>query len=383
MHSGLYDKSIEIVLNNQSEWGSYIACPDFPTYHFSWLRDGSFIAHAMDCAGQFDSAEAFYRWLGRTIDKYGYKLENLRKIIASGKLPGKDEALHTRFTLDGQEDFQDETWGNFQMDGYGTWLWALYEHVRMAGNTQLLMELRPAVEITVEYLSLVWNLPNYDCWEEFPEFLHTYSLGAVYAGFHSAAEMQAKGWLEPLCFDVEGEAKDVKDFILKHAIVDQRLAKMIQPENIGTGIQPVGDIGVDASLLGVMIPYNVLDLDDPILIATMQQIEQHLLHPDGGIYRYASDEYYGGGEWILLTAWLGWVYARMGKLDKARTLQAWIESCADEKNQLPEQVNDHPLLPERYQPWIERWGAVAKPLLWSHAMYIILIHEINKGKTED
>ena len=23
------------------------------------------------------------------------------------------------------------------------------------------------------------------------------------------------------------------------------------------------------------------------------------------------------------------------------------------------------------EPWIERWGAVATPLLWSHAMFLI------------
>ena len=383
MHRSLYDKSVEIILNNQSEWGSYIACPDFPIYHYSWLRDGSFIAHAMDCAGKNDSAEAFYRWLGTTIQKYGSKLDHLREIITAGELPGKDDALHTRFTLDGQEDFQDETWGNFQVDGYGTWLWALCEHVQITANTDLLKELRPAVEITVDYLSLVWRLPNYDCWEEFSEFIHTYSLGAVYAGFQCVAEMQAKGWLDRLSVDVEGKAKEVKDFILKHAIVDRRLAKMIQPAKEETDLHAVGEIGVDASLLGLMIPYNVLDLEDPLFHATLKEIEQHLLRADGGIYRYTTDEYYGGGEWILLTAWLGWVYARMGKFEQAVALQTWIESCADDNNQLPEQVNDHPLQPERYQPWVKKWGPVAKPLLWSHAMYIILIHEINKGKKDD
>jgi GH15 family glucan-1,4-alpha-glucosidase len=379
MHSSLYKKSIEIILQNQSEWGSFVASPTFPTYHFSWLRDGSFIAHAMDCAGETDSAAAFYRWLGVTIEKYGDKLANLRKIIEAGELPGKDDALHTRFTLDGKEDFQDETWGNFQMDGYGTWLWALYEHVNISGNTEIVRELSGAIKITAEYLSLVWQLPNYDCWEEYPEYIHTYSLGCVYAGFQAVADMESRGWLASTDIKASGNAAEVKDFILKHAVIDQRLVKMIQP----TDLSPVAEIGVDASLLGLLWPYAVFDLDSDVSIITMKKIEQDLLRPTGGIYRYATDEYYGGGEWILLTAWLGWVYARMGKLDEAKRLQSWIESCVDEENQLPEQVNDHPLFTNRYQPWVDKWGLVAKPLLWSHAMYIILVQEIEKGNQND
>jgi hypothetical protein len=29
-------------------------------------------------------------------------------------------------------------------------------------------------------------------------------------------------------------------------------------------------------------------------------------------------------------------------------------------------------------PWIERWGQVASPLLWSHAMYLIAEHELRR-----
>jgi hypothetical protein len=45
---------------------------------------------------------------------------------------------------------------------------------------------------------------------------------------------------------------------------------------------------------------------------------------------------------------------------------------ADPLGQLPKQVplslND----PSRYAPWRERWEDLARPLLWSHAKYLIL-----------
>jgi len=43
-------------------------------------------------------------------------------------------------------------------------------------------------------------------------------------------------------------------------------------------------------------------------------------------------------------------------------------------------VNCHTLSPKNYEPWLRKWGPVASPLLWSHAMYIILINEIKQIK---
>jgi isomaltose glucohydrolase len=43
---------------------------------------------------------------------------------------------------------------------------------------------------------------------------------------------------------------------------------------------------------------------------------------------------------------------------------------------MPEQVPDHLLAPSERQAWIDRWGPVAHPLLWSHAMYLRLAVEL-------
>ncbi len=68
------------------------------------------------------SAKAFFRWVGRTIQKYGSKVEDFGYRLEAGLPIGKDDVLHTRYTLDGDEVTADSTWGNFQIDGYGTWL---------------------------------------------------------------------------------------------------------------------------------------------------------------------------------------------------------------------------------------------------------------------
>lgn len=380
--SSLYQKSIQIIKEGQSASGAYIASPNFPTYHYCWLRDGSFTAHAMDVAGEAESAEAFFRWVGKTIQKYGYKVAEVRRHLESGLPIGKDDTLHTRFTLDGEEDTLDSTWGNFQVDGYGTWLWALAEHVRRTGNASLLRELAAPVDITLEYLDLVWKLPNYDCWEEYPEYLHPYSLATVYGGLAAVDGLIRDGLFETRAVDVKGLANQVFDFLQRYAVVDGVFVKHIRPSNGKDAPAQSAGSGVDASMLGLAIPYHVFPLDHPLIVGTIQAIEKDLHRPQGGVYRYKEDVYYGGGEWILLAAWLGWYYAQVGDLDRAAELLRWIESQADGELQFAEQISDHILAPEQYEPWLKKWGPVAKPLLWSHAMYIILVDAIRQGKTK-
>jgi GH15 family glucan-1,4-alpha-glucosidase len=87
---------------------------------------------------------------------------------------------------------------------------------------------------------------------------------------------------------------------------------------------------------------------------------------------YLKETYYGGGEWIFLTAWLGWVESLAGDAQAAKERLAWIEAWVNEKGWLPEQVEDYLLAPDYLQRWQVLWGKSAIPLLWSHPMYIIL-----------
>jgi GH15 family glucan-1,4-alpha-glucosidase len=103
----------------------------------------------------------------------------------------------------------------------------------------------------------------------------------------------------------------------------------------------------------------------------VEWVEESLVSPSGGVWRNLDDEYYGGGEWLLLTAMLG-----LAKPDRAAGCLGWIEAHATVSGLLPEQSLDHLLRPERYEPWVERWGPPPCPLLWSHAMYLRLHHAL-------
>ena len=83
-----------------------------------------------------------------------------------GELYGGD-GQPVRYTLEGEES--QEEWWEFQLDGYGTWLWALNQHQKQNPEWQLSKGLLEASELVADYLTELWSLPCYDCWEEFPD----------------------------------------------------------------------------------------------------------------------------------------------------------------------------------------------------------------------
>ena len=132
---------------------------------------------------------------------------------------------------------------------------------------------------------------------------------------------------------------------------------------------------VDASLLWLSVPFRLVEPGDPLMRKTVRTIEERLL-VDGGVKRYPKDTYYGGGLWILLTCWLGWYYTKIGKAEQAATLMGWVEAHASPGGTLPEQISESVNDPTHIEPWIEIRGKIADPLLWSHAMYIVLRHAV-------
>ncbi len=353
----LFQCSIEIILQNQTPSGAYLASPNFPTYRYCWFRDGAFIAYAMNLVGEHDSAKRFHQWAATAINA---RAEVVARAVAKARrgepLTGADY-LHTRYLPDGAEALGEE-WPNFQLDGFGTWLWALGEHQRLS-DTRLPGTWLDAARRVADYLTALWPRPCYDCWEEFSDRVHPHTLAAIYGG------LQAHERLDEA--EHRGTRAAIAGFLLDHAVADRHFAKF------------VGSTDVDASLLGLAVPYRVVAPDDPLMQATVARIERDLRR-GGGLHRYAADTYYGGGEWVLLTAWLGWYNTLVGERQQAELARKWIEAQADVQGWLPEQVPATLNDPTYCAPWRERWGEIASPLLWSHAMYLILCARLQDGR---
>jgi len=360
----LWSRSIEVILAGQAPSGAYVAAPTFPPYRYAWLRDGSFCALAMDRAGQTDSARRFHRWCARTILD---QRQHVRAILARhrrGEHVCPSDHLHARYTLSGEQ--ANEPWGNFQLDGYGTWLWALGAHLE-AGRARgediapLLLEFQPVVHLVADYLEAFWPTPCFDCWEEYPERVHTSTLAAVYGGLRAVA---AGPLAEPAAPRQRTRAQTcceaIRAFVLEHCVASGHLTK-----HAGS---PPGE--VDASLLWLGVPFGLLTPAAPLMQRTAGEIESRLRRV-GGVRRYEADTYYGGGEWLILAAWLAWHHQSCGDEAKAGELVGWVAAQARPDGALPEQVS-HNLKDEGARAWWhDHWGPPACPLLWSHAMYLL------------
>lgn len=346
----LIEISKDIIRRYQYSSGAYVASPNFGNYRYSWLRDGAFIAYAMDCVAEHNSADRFHHWVNDVVLAHSDKLKLLFAKYQQGEALTPGDFLPCRYNLDGSATHDD--WPNFQLDGYGTWLWGLAEHITVTNNHHLLSRFSISIELIVTYLSVFWRLPNSDCWEENVDKIHPSTLACIHGGLSAINRLLKRESIFKVTTEIE-------QFLLEQAVFEGRFAKY------------VGSTSVDASLLWLAVPFRVFTLDHPYITNTVVVLEEELLH-NGGVHRFPEDTYYGGGEWLLLSCWLGWYYSLVGRYDEATRQLQWVEQQADGQGYLTEQVLEHVNQPQYISHWENRWGKVAKPLLWSHAMYLVL-----------
>jgi GH15 family glucan-1,4-alpha-glucosidase len=193
------------------------------------------------------------------------------------------------------------------------------------------------------------------------EHRHVSTLGALYGGLVAAA---GSGVLDDARTAAATQAaEEIRKLVTDDGIRDGHLTKWL------------GTDAVDASLASCVMPFGLVDPDDPVAAATLDAVTRDL-DVDGGVHRFRADVFYGGGQWPILSALLGWNRAAAGDTEAGRRHLRWIAATATTGGELPEQVPDHLLAPARRHEWIERWGTVATPLLWSHGMYLILADEL-------
>ena len=352
----LAHSSFATIVALQDPSGAYPASPTFSAYRgYSWFRDGAFIADGVSSFGGVDSASAFYDWCSRILIAREEQIEGIVSAAAAGQPVADSEMLATRFTFDGREG--DDDWWDFQLDGYGTWLWAVAEHAERHGLG--LERWQRAIELSVDYLLSSWRRPCFDWWEENADRVHGSTLGCISAGL--AAVVPALD--DARATAARAAVEEIRVVLRSEGLHDGHLAKWLGSEE------------VDASLVAVIAPLGVIAASDPVATATIDAVDAQLA-VDGGVHRYLADTFFGGGQWPLLSCFLGLAHARVGNRERALELLHWAASTAASDGSMPEQVGEHLLDPGMTQEWVDRWGPVAQPLLWSHAMYIRLAVEL-------
>lgn len=356
--SDLAVRSHAVITEAQQPSGAYPACTSFSAYAgYAWFRDGAFTAEGISRFGDVASADRFHDWCAGVLTSRADAIRTLVQRGERGDEPAMKEMLPTRFTYAGESG--QDPWWDFQTDGYGMWLWAVVTHAER--HDRPASQWLPAVELAVDYLCAFWDRPCYDWWEEHVEHRHVSTLGAIAGGLACAAD---SGWL-----DAERTERAL------NAIVEIRSLVAASGVHRGHLTKWLGADVVDGSLPACIVPFGLVSPDSELAVATLAAVKADL-EVDGGVHRFQADVFYGGGQWLLLAALLGWNLAASGDTQDAWRQLRWIADHADESGHFPEQVGDHLLHPEHRQAWVDRWGPVATPLLWSHGMYLILADEL-------
>ena len=188
--------------------------------------------------------------------------------------------------------------------------------------------------------------------------------------------------LKDLQFDKVND--DLIHVDLLELVEDKKVVATIPLKFVGTSkgvkdghlIKWIGGEDVDGSLAALISPLGLIDPSSELAIKTVSEIKNQL----GllGTRRHVNDVYFGGGRWLILSCFLALSLIQIGEYESAQEVITWLESQADSDLELPEQVGDDLLFPEAKKEWVAKWGEPAKPLLWSHAMYLMLNSELNK-----
>ncbi len=324
---------------------------DVASYRYVWLRDASFICVAADVLG-LDIQEDFFQWC-----------------MERAEAPGGIflQRYHTNGARAGEQ---------FQPDQGGTLLWAIWHHYRHKHSEEEAAEdfgeliARAADGICRHWCGDHFAIPTYDLWEErstYPDLgdNHTYSIAACIRGLRCASELMAgdsaRKWL--ICASQMGDSLN-RAYSSSHGLFIRSYGK-------------INDYVVDASLLGLVYPFEVCSAQDMRMVKTVDAIESRLLQDGGGIQRYENDVYdgwmlngavrrKGAGAWPLLNFWMSIYYKRKGEPERAREYQSWVMSRLEE-----------PYIPE--QIFTNRLQKAVCPLVWAHAMYVLSLHEIEMG----
>lgn len=316
-------------------------------YRYVWPRDACFTAIAAELVG-IPAADKFFRWIET-------KPEDFQK----------DKLLMSNYSTNGRIGSMGRM---FQPDQMGTLLWAIHRYVH--GDTTRAMSYKGLIELTCDGLVTAWNktffLPNtVDLWEDGfrqtssrVENNFTYSLAACSRGLKLAYELfPHKPW-KIASAQMEKRVSESYDkarhcFLRNHGKID--------------------DPNVDASLLGLAWPFEIIPADDERMRSTVELIERVLV-VDGGVHRYQFDYFdsegtawEGGGAWPVLNCWMAIVLNRMGERERAVAYLKWVVDHVERF--IPEQI---------FQDF--RIGIT--PLVWSHAFFALAANELNLIKQQ-
>jgi len=340
----LKKRSIEIIKDCCLDNGSIVAANStkkyYPSeakhYFYVWPRDASFVCISADLFGIKKIQENFFEWCLNRAEGFRRKGLFFEKYFPNG--------------------LKAET--RFQPDQGGSILFAIHHHYQK--KLSRAFEFEELITKTADGLCNNWNKGHFklitnDLWEErhtLPDLKDnfTYDLAACSKGLELANEIiENPKWLET--------SNQMKEILKKH----YNGKFFVRSHGI------LSDERIDASMFGLIYPFNTIGANDPMMISTVKEIENKLVK-NGGMHRYEHDEYdgwmyegfhrkKGAGAWPLLNFWASIYFSIFGDKKKAKDYFFWVVDKVEDY--IPEQIFENNV------------QVSVSPLAWSHVMFLI------------
>jgi GH15 family glucan-1,4-alpha-glucosidase len=309
-------------------------------YRYVWVRDASFCCVAAELLN-LPIQEPFFRWVDERPEDFE-----------------RDKLLYSNYSTNGRI----ATMGKqFQADQAGTLLWAIFMHYKK--NLKEAPKFKNLIERLADGLCARWDKDHFsvsttDLWEVVERRTSTrlknnftYSLAACARGLICANDMIPNHLWKETAMQMIKKINDAYDKNRKYFLRNQGR---------------IADLNVDASLLGLVYPFEICEPLDERITDTVKMMEKTIVE-NGGVHRFQFDYFdsegsaqEGGGAWPVLNCWMAIYWSLAGDKTKALKYFDWVVEHAPKFNNF---------LPEQYFADEIRIGIY--PLAWSHAMFIM------------
>lgn len=326
-------------------------------YSYCWPRDAVFVTKALDILNMHQETEKFYT-------------------IFSKNTQSKNGMWEQRFYTDGRLA---PCWG-YQIDETASIVYGVYEHYKQTKNKNFLKQTYPMCQKAIFRLGTFlngkcvpfWNVNNledkikdteffknyesYDLWE-MHEGIHLYSLSAIYSAFKAMTEIEKELDEKADTSKLENYAEEIKEYCLNNFINEaDNTLKRNNKDNI-----------CDISVLGSIVPFEMLDKNQKEVKNTIEKINLNLRTYTGGYLRFENDNYIGGNNpWPIATLWMALYNIEIGNKEEAIKQIEFITQTATEHGFLAEQIDNDTMKSK----WVIGLG-------WSHAIYIIALSQLD------
>jgi GH15 family glucan-1,4-alpha-glucosidase len=305
-------------------------------YRYCWLRDTSFTLLVLLAAGYREEAEAWRRWLLRTIAGAPEQIQSIygicgeRQLVewAADWLPGYENSLPV--------NIGNGAANQFQLDVYGEVAAALSRTPEAEDDIKVSASALQAQ--LIDHLCKIWVEPDEGIWETRGGRKHfTHSKVMAWVALDRAIKHYEQ-------FDGGGDYKRWKK---NRDLLHKEICEKGFNKKLNSFTQSYGSKELDASCLRIVL-VGFLPPDDPRIIGTVEAIEKRLTK-DGLVLRYDTKTSSDGlppGEGMFLACSF-WLVANLWLIGRQADAKAMFDRLLLLRN-------DVGLMSEEYDPYAGR-----------------------------